>query len=85
MKEIQKLKNLKVLAPSAEQMLGMKVFSARSEPYKDFSDAEFLINYLNIDTLEKILNIFDKFIGRRYLNNRQKMFINYVGKDLKKT
>ncbi|KLU62417.1 hypothetical protein CEB3_c12780 [Peptococcaceae bacterium CEB3] len=83
LKEIYKFKNLKVLAPSAEQMLAMKVLSARPEPYKDFNDAEYLIMYLKLETLEEIINIFDKFIGRRYLGDRQKMFLNYVGKDLK--
>lgn len=83
LKEIYKFKNLKVLAPSAEQMLAMKILSARPEPYRDFSDAEYLIKYLKIETLEQVMNIFDKYVGRRFLGNRQKMFINYVGKDLK--
>jgi len=83
LKEIYKFKNLKVLAPGAEQMLAMKILSARPEPYRDFNDAEYLIKYLKIETLEQVMNIFDKYIGRRYLGDRQKMFLNYVGKDLK--
>lgn len=83
LKEIYKFRNLKVLAPSAEQMLAMKILSARPEPYRDFSDAEYLIKYLKIETLEQVMNIFDKYIGRRYLGDRQKMFLNYIGKDLK--
>lgn len=84
LKEIYKFNNLKVFAPSAEQMLAMKILSARSEPYKDFEDAEFLINYLNINTLKDVLDIFSAFIGRKYLGNRQKIFLNYIGKDLNK-
>ncbi|SHH43690.1 DUF6036 family nucleotidyltransferase [Clostridium grantii] len=84
LKEIYKFKNLKVLAPSAEQMLAMKILSARPEPYKDFDDAEYLIEYLKIETLEEVINIFNNYIGRRYLGNRQKIFLNYVGKDLRK-
>lgn len=84
LKEIYKFKNLKVLAPSAEQMLAMKILSARPEPYRDFNDAEYLIKYLEIETLDQVINIFDKYIGRRYLGDRQKIFLNYVGKDLKK-
>lgn len=82
LKEIYKFKNLKVFAPTAEQMLAMKVLSARPEPFKDFTDAEFLIEHLGIQTLEQVLTVFDKYVGRRYLGDRQKMFLNYVGKDL---
>lgn len=84
LKEIYKFSNLKVLAPSAEQMLAMKILSARPEPYRDFNDVAFLIKYLGIDTLEQVLGVFDKYIGRRYLGDRQKMFLNYVGRDLNK-
>lgn len=84
LKEIYQFKNLKVFAPSAEQMLAMKILSARPEPFKDFDDAEHLIKILEIETLEQVLAIFDKYIGRRYLGDRQKMFLNYVGKDLNK-
>ncbi|WP_206812741.1 DUF6036 family nucleotidyltransferase [Paradesulfitobacterium ferrireducens] len=81
--EIYAFKNLRVLAPSAEQMLAMKILSARTEPYRDFSDAEYLIKYLKLETLEQVLSIFDKYIGRKNLGDRQKMFLNYVGKDLR--
>lgn len=81
--EIYKFKNLKVLAPSAEQMLAMKILSARPEPYRDFMDAEYLVRYLKLVTLEQVMDIFDKYIGRKYLGDRQKMFLNYLGKDLK--
>lgn len=83
LKEIYRFKNLKVLAPSAEQMLAMKILSARPEPYRDFTDAEYLVKYLKIEKLEQIVEIFSKYIGKRYLGDRQKMFLNYVGKDLK--
>lgn len=82
LKEVFTYKNLKVLAPTAEQMLAMKILSARPEPYSDFKDAEYLIKYLKIEKLEQVLNIFDRYIGRKYLGDRQKMFLNYVGKDL---
>lgn len=84
LKELYKYKNLKVFAPSAEQMLAMKILSARPEPYKDFDDAEYLIEYLKLEKLEDVITIFNKYIGRRYLGERQKIFLNYVGKDLKK-
>lgn len=84
LKEVYKFKNLKVFAPSAEQMLAMKILSARPEPYRDFSDAEYLIEYLKLETLEQVLNIFDQYIGRKYLGDRQKIFLNYIGKDLGK-
>lgn len=84
LQKIYQFKNLKVYAPSAEQMLAMKILSARPEPYKDFADAELLIQYLGINTLEEVLTIFNKYIGRRFLGDRQKQFLNYVGKDLNK-
>ncbi len=65
-------------------MLAMKILSARPEPYKDFADAEILIRYLQIETLEEVIQIFDNYVGRKFLGDRQKMFLNYVGKDLNK-
>lgn len=85
LKEIYTFKNLKVFAPSAEQMLAMKILSARPEPYKDFTDAEYLINYLKIERLDQVINIYDKYVGRKYLGDRQKIFLNYIGKDLNKS
>lgn len=84
LKEVYQFENLKVFAPTAEQMLAMKVLSARPEPYQDFADAEYLIEYLAIETLKEVLDLFDKYVGRRYLGNRQKVILNYVGKDLDK-
>lgn len=84
LKEIYSFEHLKVFAPSAEQMLAMKLLSARPEPYRDFADAEYLIKYLKIEALEEVLDVFDKYVGRRYLGDRQKMFLNYIGKDLRK-
>lgn len=84
LKEIYQFSNLKVLAPSAEQMLAMKILSARPEPFRDFVDVAYLITFLKIETLDQIIHIFDKYIGRRYLGDRQKVFLNYVGKDLDK-
>ena len=85
LKEVFKYKNLKILALSAEQMLAMKILSSRPEPYRDFEDVEFLISYLKINDLEKVLEIFNKYVGNKYLGERQKMFLNYVGKDLNKS
>ncbi|UFT99963.1 DUF6036 family nucleotidyltransferase [Radiobacillus kanasensis] len=85
LKEVYTFKSLKVLAPSAEQMLAMKILSARPEPYRDFNDAEYLIEFLGIETLEEVLNIFNNYVGRKYLQERQKVFLNYVGKDLNKS
>ncbi|WP_404821758.1 hypothetical protein [Oceanobacillus halotolerans] len=66
-------------------MLAMKILSARPEPFRDFEDVEYLIQYLDIDTLDEVMSIFEKYIGRRYLQDRQKVFLNYVGEDLKKS
>ncbi|QQK79231.1 ABC transporter substrate-binding protein [Salicibibacter cibi] len=85
LKEIYSFDHLKVFAPGAEQMLAMKILSARAEPFRDFADAEYLIDFLEIETLEQVLEIFDKYIGRKFLRDRQKIFLNYVGKDLGKS
>jgi len=82
LKEVYKFDHLKVFAQSAEQMLAMKILSARPEPFRDFADVAYLIKHLEIESLEQILDIFDKYIGRKYLSDRQKVFLNYVGKDL---
>ncbi|MBP7222048.1 MAG: ABC transporter substrate-binding protein [Sedimentibacter sp.] len=84
LKVLYRFNNLKIFAPSAEQMLAMKILSSRPEPYKDFEDAEFLIQYLKIDDLDNVIKIFDKYAGRKYLGDRQKIFLNYIGKDLNK-
>ncbi|AXF57455.1 DUF6036 family nucleotidyltransferase [Salicibibacter kimchii] len=85
LKEIYNFDHLKVFAPGAEQMLAMKILSSRAEPFRDFADAEHLINFLEIETLEQVLEIFDKYIGKKFLRDRQKIFLNYVGKDLGKS
>ncbi|GGJ93680.1 hypothetical protein GCM10007063_15270 [Lentibacillus kapialis] len=85
LEELFTYKHLKVFGPSAEQMLAMKILSSRAEPFRDFTDAEYLIDFLGIETLDQVLGIFDKYIGRKFLRDRQKMFLNYVGKDLGKS
>ena len=62
----------------------VEIVKTRPEPYKDFDDVEFLIQYLKIENLNDVFEIFDKYVGRKYLGERQKMFLNYIGKDLNK-
>ncbi|WP_164670086.1 DUF6036 family nucleotidyltransferase [Virgibacillus doumboii] len=85
LKELYTYNHLKVFAPSPEQMLAMKIMSSRAEPFKDFADVEYLIEFLGLETLEQVLDVFDTYFGRKFLRDRQKMFLNYVGKDLGKS
>lgn len=85
LKEIYIYNHLKIFAPSPEQMLAMKIMSSRAEPFRDFSDAEYLIEFLGLQKLEQVIDIFDRYFGRKFLRDRQKTFLNYVGKDLGKS
>lgn len=74
--------NLRIISPCKEQLLAMKVLSARNEPAYDFPDAQMLATDLGIKTKKDLLNIVRKYIPVKYLGERQLMFIKYLGKDL---
>lgn len=74
--------NLQISTPSKEQLLAMKVLSARAEPAKDFIDAELIIKDIGITTKQELLNIVKQYIPLKYLGERQLMFIKYIGEDL---
>ena len=80
--KLMEFDNLKIIAPSKEQMLAMKVLSARPEPSKDFIDAELLCKDLNITTKEQIIKNFRRFMPVSLIGERQIQFIKYVGVDL---
>lgn len=82
-KEIFKVySNLKIIAPCKEQLLAMKVLSARNYPSNDFSDAERLVLDLGITTKKELMTIIRKYIPIKYLGERQLMFIKYIGQEL---
>ncbi|MGI5822456.1 MAG: ABC transporter substrate-binding protein [Dethiobacteria bacterium] len=74
--------NLKLLKPRGEQLLAMKILSARSEPAKDFVDAYILCKDLNITTKEELLAVCSKYIPLTLVGERQVVFIKYLGEDL---
>lgn len=74
--------NLKLMAPSKEQLLAMKVLSARPEPSKDFIDAYLLCKDLGVTDKVQLLNIFKDFVPIKLLGERQIQFIKYLGEDL---
>lgn len=76
------LSNLTVMFPKPEQLLAMKILSARPEPAKDFIDAEILCKDLNVSEKREVIEIFSKYFPKMLLGERQLMFIHYVGKDL---
>jgi hypothetical protein len=74
--------NLKLLKPRGEQLLAMKILSARPEPAKDFVDAYILCKDLNITTKEELLAVCSKYIPLTLVGERQVVFIKYLGEDL---
>lgn len=74
--------NLDIQMPSKEQLLAMKVLSARPEPSKDFIDAYLLCRDLGVKTKRELLDIFSKFIPKTLIGERQIQFIKYLGEDL---
>ncbi len=74
--------NLKILKPRAEQLLAMKILSARPEPAKDFIDANILCKDLNIKTKEQLLLVCAKYIPLTLIGERQVVFMKYLGEDL---
>lgn len=76
------LSNLTVMFPKPEQLLAMKILSARPEPAKDFIDAEILCKDLKVSEKREVIEIFSKYFPKGLLRERQLMFIHYLGKDL---
>lgn len=74
--------NLTINIPSSEQLLAMKILSARPEPAKDFIDAALLCSDLEVKTKNELLNIVLKFLPKSILGERQIQFIKYLGQDL---
>ena len=74
--------NLKILKPTAEQLLAMKILAARPEPAKDFVDAYILCKDLNVTTKTELLNIFSEYLPLTLIGERQINFIRYLGEDL---
>lgn len=74
--------NLKILKPSAKQLLAMKILAARPEPAKDFIDAYLLCKDLSIKTKEELLHLCEEYIPLTLIGERQQNFIRYLGEDL---
>lgn len=74
--------NLKVNTLSVEQMLVMKILSARPEPSNDFLDAGLLCRTLGIETKSQLLEVVSKFLKLSLIGERQQQFIKYLGDDL---
>lgn len=79
---LNRYSNLTIIKPSKEQLLAMKVLSARVEPSKDFIDAELICRDLGITTEREIYKVVKKFLPMNVLGERQRMFIKYTVEDL---
>ncbi len=62
------LPNLKVFVPSSDYLLAMKVLALRAESF-DSDDVEFLIDNLQIDSLEKVLEIVKNYYPNKELKS----------------
>lgn len=60
------LPNLKVFVPNSDYLLAMKVLALRAESF-DSEDVEFLIETLQIDSLEKVLEIVKNYYPNKEL------------------
>lgn len=74
--------NLSINMCSREQLLTMKILSARPEPSKDFVDAYLLCKDLGVNNLDDLKRILKPFISFKLIGDRQKIFIKYLGEDL---
>lgn len=80
--ELFQFQNLTIITPTADQMLSMKILSARPEPYNDYEDVAYLIEFLRLESLAEVLETFNKFFGIHHLGQRQKDFLQEVGESL---
>ncbi len=60
----RKLSHLDIFAASPAYMLAMKCLAARTYESKDVDDIRFLLNHLNIQTVERALSIVEQFYPR---------------------
>lgn len=62
----KKLSNLDIFAASLHYMFAMKCLAARADS-KDFEDITFLINRLNIKTMDEALRILEKYYPQKQI------------------
>ena len=74
--------NLTVRIPSKDQLLAMKILASRCEPAKDFIDAFFICEDLQIKTKKELLNRIKPYFSPKLIGERQNIFIQYLGEDL---
>ncbi len=80
--ELFQFQNLTIITPTADQILAMKILSARPEPYNDYTDVAYLIEFLKLESLNDVLEIFNTYFGIHHLGDRQRAFLQEVGENL---
>jgi len=77
-KEYKNFSNLKIYIAQPEYMLAMKCLSARiSNPY-ELDDIKFLINYLNLTTLERVYEVITEFYNIHEFPDRLSLLLNEI-------
>ena len=75
MKVFKNMSHLTIYIPSPEYMLAMKCISARLEGSTDVEDVIFLINHLNIKSVEEVLTIIQKYFPPKRVLPKTKYFL----------
>jgi len=76
------LSHLKVYVPTPDYLLAMKVLSARSETM-DARDLRFLIQMLNLTTVDEVLDIVKGYYPHKQVKPRSRILVEEVFSELK--
>jgi hypothetical protein len=72
--DVLNLSNLRVWAPAADYMLAMKCISARFDS-ADRDDLEFLIEYMNLTTVEQVFDIVCQYYPKRLIPAKSQFLV----------
>lgn len=75
--DVLNLSHLRVWAPKADYMLAMKCISARFDSH-DKDDVLFLINYLNLESKEKVFSIIEQYYPKKLIPPKTQFLIEEI-------
>jgi len=81
--DFKKFSNLYIQIPSKEQLLAMKVYSARIGTKYDYDDAKQLIQDLGLKTRDAIYDIAYRYLPKHEIDNtRTRLFVSAIADEL---